>query len=161
MLVYHRDVYASEMHIQQTADGLQHLRYWRLGLVTPTRPNDIGSLGPYKIVVAYAARTGLGPQRVAYLNLGGAPRHIDGLDPDHESDNLITPASFLAGEPSTIEPTHFGRTAGGHVGTIHHQWIARVIEAKRMADISAKRRGLRPLDSSFDRWGVTYDAPTH
>jgi hypothetical protein len=52
--------------------------------------------------VAYATAQGARrSHRIAYINAADYPEHLDGIDPDHVSDNLLVRASFMAGEPST------------------------------------------------------------
>jgi hypothetical protein len=158
MLVYPREVYERETQIVRIFSDADALRYWRLGLIYG-RDIGVGSAGPYRIVVAFADVKSAGPwadypRRVAYLNCAGGPDHFDGADNDG-SDNLITPASFNAGEPLTIEPTEFGAPPGT-MGTARNAWIARLRDCKTGGDKQSRTLGLSPLHTSVERWGKTY-----
>src|SRR5437879_2012386 len=100
MLIFPQCVHNAETHIVETFPGQQFhlLPYWRLGVVTDAK-HPANKLTPfcgphYSIIVAYAAVRIGGSllrriHRIAYVNVAGFPAHVDGDDPDYESDDLI------------------------------------------------------------------------
>ncbi|WP_254506517.1 hypothetical protein [Anatilimnocola floriformis] len=96
--------------------------------------------------------------RVAYLSVAGVDG-VDGIDPDTESDNLATPASFIAGEPLTEAPTQFGMPKGGPLGLLQNRWRKEAAELKKRWDSHFILLGIRPLQSSVERWGGAYHTP--
>jgi hypothetical protein len=159
VLIYPSEVYKNETYIVAIFPDWNLLPYVRMGVVTS---QEIGttSAGPYRLVVAYAAGKRRGPfhssHRIAYLNVAGAPDHIDGIDPDYDSDNLLLPSSFIAQQALSIEPNEFGLSDGGPDGTLKVKWGNLINERKRAADRHCYRLGIAPLNSSVERWGQTY-----
>src|SRR5437868_12989130 len=109
MLVYPNTVYHCEASIVETfpGAGFHLLPYWRLGIVTDAK-HPANKLTPfcgplYSVIIAFAAVRIGGPMlrrvhRIAYVNVAGFPSHVDCDDPDHDSDNLIDPTTFIAGK---------------------------------------------------------------
>jgi hypothetical protein len=161
MLVYPQEIYENETHVVQIFPDAHLLPYWRMG-VTTTRDGKVGvnCRGEYRIVVAFAALRKPGPfdfvHRICYVNCGGAPYHLDGIDPDYESDNLLAPNSFVAGQALTTEPTKFGLNLGGPDGNALHFWRQRICERKNGCDAYCRRMGIRPLESSIEKFGLNY-----
>jgi hypothetical protein len=79
-----------------------------------------------------------------------------GIDADYQSDNLLTPASFVAGRAETEEPTKFGLSLGGPA-TALNEWRQRIISRKDGCDAYCRRLGIKPLETSIERWGQTYE----
>jgi hypothetical protein len=162
MQIYAKEIYERETSIVQIYHDAHLLRFWRLGLIYGhDRKIGVNALGPYKIVVAYADVQLAGPwadcpRRVAYLNCAGAPDHLDGIDADRESDNLLLPSSFRAGEPLTVAPAEFGLPVGGPLGNVRNTWTTRLREYKASGDKQSHALGLSPLHTSVERWGKTY-----
>jgi hypothetical protein len=163
MLILPESVYKTETHIVPVFHDWQTLPYCRLG-VTTSDDGKIGttSAGPYKLVLAYAAVRAGGPfvnrvHRVCYLNVGGWPLHVDGVDEDTVSDNLLVPSSFIAGEPLTIEPLNFGQSDCGLTVNLKNKWCPIISDRKAAWDKHCRSFGVVPLETSVERWGQTYE----
>jgi hypothetical protein len=163
MLIFPNAIYDGEIDVVQIFPDAHLLPYWRMGIVT-SHNGEIGttSAGPYRLVVAYATCKRAGPfqrvHRIAYLNVADDSR-LDGIDPDRESDNLLTPDSFRAGEPLTTEPVRFGLADHGSDGPLKIHWANLIADRKRAADHHCHKLGIAPLQSSVERWGLTYWEP--
>ena len=171
MLVYPPAVYDAETHIVQTfpGAGFDRLRYWRLGITVDAR-HPMNRLSPfigppYSIIVAYAAVRIGGPlgrhiHRIAYINCGGFPNHVDGDDADYESDDLIEPSSFVAGKAETLPPKTFDLPIYGPLGTLKNEWRRQVGHWKSLWDQHYALLDRPYLRTSIERWGATYTEPT-
>jgi hypothetical protein len=116
---------ANESHLKLYYSDAHLLPYWRTGVGIQSPPGEpifpIGSLPlGYAVPKSSSIRR---PVRIFYLSCLGVPfNHKDGVDREDKSFNLVTPASVVAGNPTTEKPTKFGRLSA--VGDTIDRFVA-------------------------------------